>query len=353
MPKVGSYFDSPPIVPPSGQIPEEDLSAIQKAKRQLFVDTAEGIYLTNLGQNFGVPRPPMDPDDDDLYRLVIQAIAFQPKTILCTLYSLMSAVFGPQSKYTTLSQRPWRIYEVNDNEFIVEVPFDLLGTSNDTASYLHGFSGVVLSGATTTAFSCRGNAKLSAVSLVGLGASILISGTYEEQAIATAIYDPTTDTTSFTTAAFSGAPDPGASFFITVPGDEVSSFRGDYLSPTWYERGTATAVSSDSLTDSGLSMTTNQYVGYYLRLANGRIFYPITANDATSFTLDAQGRTPPSGFYAVVKTPFDADEESDTPTTPPHADRVFVTGLGLLEVAKFYIDLLLHAADVTVRYETV
>lgn len=348
------YVSTPGGLYPAGTVPDESSSAIQQAKDMLFVDTALGPFLTALGQNYGIPRPRLAPADDETYRLIIQAIAFLPKTILSTLYYLMQAVFGSQAVYTTFGQRPWRIYEVNPNEFIIEIPYELLGTSNENASYLHGFAGLVLAGATSTVISCQGDARAAAVDVVGLGLSIWSGTAYEEHSITAVTYDPSTNLSQLTVvSAFSFTPAPNAPFFITVPGDTLSSFRGDYLAPIWYLRGTLTSSDLDLATDSGLAMTTNQYAGFYLRLRDGRIHYPILGNTTTTFTLAANASKPSLGYYAVVASPVDGDEEADGIATPPHADRVYITGDGRLEIVKYYMLEITRASGVVLRIEKV
>lgn len=348
------YISTPGGPYPAGTVPDESSSAIQQAKDMLFVDTALGPFLTALGQNYGIPRPRLAPADDDTYRLIIQAIAFLPKTILSTLYYLMQSVFGSQSVYTTFGQRPWRIYEVNPNEFIIEIPYELLGTSNENASYLHGFAGLVLAGATSTVLSCHGDVRTAAVDLTALGVSVWSGTVFEEQSITAVTYDLPTNVSQVTVVSpFSFTPAPNTPFFITVPGDTVSSFRGDYLAPIWYLRGTLTASLADQATDSGLAMTTDQYVGFYLRLRGGRIHYPIVGNTTTTFMLAANGAVPSLSYYAVVASPVDGDEEADGIATPPHADRVYVTGDGRLEIVKYYMVEITRASGVVLRIEKI
>lgn len=353
LPVIGSYFSSPPPPPPKEELSTQEQSAIDSAKDMMFLDTSLEKYLTWLGQNLGIKRS-RHVTNDDVHRKIIQAIACPgPKTTLSTLYFLMEAVFGSQETLRTQSLRPWQIYQVRQMETIIEVPYDLLGTSNENTSYLHGWSGVVLDGATTTVFVCEGDARVAAVTLVGLGLSALVSGTYEERTIATVSYDAAADQTTFTVAAFSGAPVAGAPFFVNVPGDGTSSYRGDYVAPLWYVQGTSTATGENTLTDSGLALTVDQYAGYFLRLQEGAIYYPILSHTATVFTLGANGGTPPAGDYQVVASATDALEHADTPTTPPHDDRIYITGDDRLEIIKEYVGEILHAAGVVVRYVTV
>ena len=79
----------------------------------------------------------------------------QPKTILFTLYALMTAVFGSQESYTVDDRRPWRIYEFT-NEIVIELPFALIGASNENASFLHGFGVRVRDRRSANTFTAKG-----------------------------------------------------------------------------------------------------------------------------------------------------------------------------------------------------
>lgn len=352
MPVTTDFSSSAEITPSASSFVPSEKSAIQLAKEALFVDTAKEKWLAYIGQNWNIARPKLAPTDDVMYSRIIQAIAVLPKTILSTLYYLLEAIFGSQASIVAVGGRPWRVYQVNPNELIIEIPVDLLAASNESATYLHGFSGVVLSGATTTVFSCSGDVRVSAVNLVGLGASVLINGVYEEKTISIVSYNSTTDQMQLTTAAYSNAPTAGAPFFVNVPGDGTSSYRGDYVGQTAFIKSTATSVGADTLTDSTLAMTTDQYVGYYLRFTS-IVFYRITSNTATTFTLAGNGATPPLAEYTVNKHILDADEAVDEATTPPHADRIYITGDGKFEIARQYLESLVLASGVVLRLEKV
>jgi hypothetical protein len=45
----------------------------------------------------------------------------------------------------------------------------------------------------------------------------------------------------------------------------------------------------------------------------------------------------------------DATEHADTSTTPPHSDRVYLQGDGILEIAKFYLARIVRASGIIVR----
>lgn len=352
MPVTVDFSSSAQVVPSAAELAQQDKSDIQKARDGLFVDTAVEIWLSYLGQNWNIERPKLSPFDDEMYRRIIQAIALLPKTVLSTLYFLLEAVFGSQASIVAGGGRAWQVYEVYPNEIIIEIPLALISASNENASYLHGFSGVVLSGATTTVFSSRGDATKAAVTLVGLQASALIAGAYVARTISGASYNATIDQTQVTVAALPSPPDPGAPFFINVPGNLVSSYRGDYLAQTAYEKSVATSVATNTLTDTTRAMGSGAYVGYFLRFESG-LFYKITANTATVFTLAASGATPPLATYAVYKFITDAQEHADGSDTPSHVDRVYLTGDGKFEIIRQYMTKLVRASGVVLRLEKV
>lgn len=66
-----------------------------------------------------------------------------------------------------------------------------------------------------------------------------------------------------------------------------------------FQRGTATAVGSNTLTDGTKTFGVNFYTGAFLK-ADDNTFYRITSNTGTTFTLAAGGATPSLGVYSVV-----------------------------------------------------
>lgn len=65
--------------------------------------------------------------------------------------------------------------------------------------------------------------------------------------------------------------------------------------------GTSTATAANSLTDSSLTMTTNQYASGYALVSSAGVVYDIVSNTGTSFVLSAFGATPASGAFKVVR----------------------------------------------------
>ena len=257
----------------------ETLSAVHRARLSMFLDSAENLYLNRLGGNAGIPRHPLAANNDDLYRNLIAVLAWQPKTVLQTFYAVASAVFGTQALLVSAQRRPWRVFEVNPNEIIFELPLSFTASSNETSTYLHGFAGAVLPASDVTHIVTAGDATKVAASLVTLNAYVLDTGSlpYVAHGILSASYDSPSDTTTITlSSALSSSSAIGTTFFIDVPGDEVSSYRGDY------------------------------------------------------FALNAL-------------------QVADTPTTPTHDDRVYLTGEGLLDLFLYYINLFVRASGVVLR----
>lgn len=353
---VWSLFTVPPV--PPGSQTQRTSSAIQDAKASLLVDTAEGNYLSIIGQNYGVPRPRQSVSDD-LYRRLVQVLAWQPKAILFTVYKLLEAVFGSQATIIAGGDRPWRVYEVNANEIIIELPVALISANQETASYLHGWSGYahVPSGPTNT-FTTPGDITSAAgVTLVGMDLHVLISGTWTTYQVTSASYNSETDTSTVVVNAAT-LPAGGGLFYLEVPGDDIASYRGDYLA-------TGGAVSTYSTT-AGPNTNTIQVLGdvtshvsvghdVVLSYSGGLHTYVVSSisyNVSTNLTTVVMTTsTIPGGLSgeAFLKEL----EKADTASTPDHDDRVYLTGLGAYEIVGYYMDLLVRAAGIVVRIEQI
>lgn len=68
-------------------------SALDQLRRQLFVRTAEGPYLSALGRKLGIDRP-ANLTDDDVFRLIIQAMAYSPRGTIYGIELALTAFFG-------------------------------------------------------------------------------------------------------------------------------------------------------------------------------------------------------------------------------------------------------------------
>jgi len=225
----------------------QDISAIEQARNTMFWDSAQGQHLTRLGSNFGVPRPPQSPFDDELYRSIGQILSWLPKTPLLVTYRLAEAIFGTQADLQASIGVSWKIYEVNPNEFIFECPVLLIAGNPAIASYLHGYPGTLTAVGTTTITFVGTDARLAAVTLVGLTLRAFIGGVWTSFTISSASY---VTSTKVNTLVLSGAVTAGNyQFYIDIP--EVSSFLGDFM------------LASASVAGGGLNPPTSQLVYLY------------------------------------------------------------------------------------------
>ena len=344
----------------------ETVSAIGQARRDMMLSTAEGAALTTIGQNYGVRRPPLL-TDDEIYRRCVQVLAWQPKMILFTTHALMTAVFGSPQQLVADGERPWRIYEVNANEIIIEVPSALLAQSNATASYYHGWDGYAYNatGSASDEFTTEGDVRTTqSTTLVGTELYAYVGGAWSAYEILAVSYSSTTNlsTLQIDTVAI----DPGGTLFhITHAGDDSQSYKGDYVAPSGQVATFSTAAGSgttntitmpgDATLELSQDMTLSLiYSGQpHTAVITSPPSYtttalPPTAGDYTTFDVDI---LVPEGLTAgvVVK----AIERADTTTTAVHDDRVYFTENGLYAVFDYYFNALVRAAGIVVRFERI
>lgn len=218
----------------------QDRSAINQARDSMFVDTAEGNYLTTVGANNGVFRPYESPYDDDIFRKIIPAMSpYLPKTPMLVPYLLAEAIFGSQE---SLGANAWQFYEVNANEIIFECPLLLIAGNNSIASYMHGFAGLAVATGTTTVTVAGDDATKAASSLVGLIAKLTASGATQTATIASATYSSGINTFVLSAAVTSG----NYAFYVDIPGS--SSFSGDFMLSDASQVAGSPNPTSDALT---------------------------------------------------------------------------------------------------------
>jgi uncharacterized phage protein gp47/JayE len=70
------------------------------------------------------------------------------------------------------------------------------------------------------------------------------------------------------------------------------------------DRGVATSVGIDTITDTTQAMVINAYTGFFLK-TDDDVFYEILSNTAVAFTLDGGGATPSLGSYSVYNFTID------------------------------------------------
>lgn len=260
-----------------GSSDQDVADQIAEGVNQTYLDTSTGIYLSQLGHNVGVPRPPAAPYDDEMYRKIVMLLGYLPKTTMFPFYMLMEIVFGSQESLRANNVRPWRIYVVNPSEVIIEVPGDLFGTSNDNASYLHGIDG----------------------------------NGYTDPALALAFYYVNEDITKI----YPGNPNGFTLNYYDAGAWQVATIKN------WVWNGSFTEIEVTAL------LPVDIKTKYYITLVGDDVI-----SNQGDFVME------------------DSSVIADTSNTPNHAQLVYLSGNGKLEIVQFYIDLLIRAACIAVRY---
>ncbi len=210
----------------------QDRSAIDQARDSMLVNTASGKALTDLGANYGVPRPPQSPFDDELFRQIIPVLAWLPKTPLLVTYKLAEVIFGTQAAVKASYGYAWQIYEVNPNEIIFECPLGLISGNLQVASYMHGYPGTTgaVTGPTNTITNVGSDARLSVSgsNLTGRTIYVFFGGVWNTYTISSSSYNAGTQTNTFILSAATVPTGDSYPFFIDVPGS--SSWNpGDFM----------------------------------------------------------------------------------------------------------------------------
>lgn len=77
-------------------------SAIREARDQLFLDRADGEFLSAVTSNIGLDRPLFGFASDDVWRAIVRRIALDYKQVLPVFHDLLSVIFGPQVSMSTV-----------------------------------------------------------------------------------------------------------------------------------------------------------------------------------------------------------------------------------------------------------
>ena len=333
------------------------LSIIAELRRAMLVAYADTTDLDAIGAgNYGLPRP-TGSGNDLLYSQLIQLLAWCPKTIPTTLHTLMRIVFGSVASLRSQGQRPWKIYEVNPNEIIIELPVGLIGTSQNNASYLHGFSGfaAVPSGGPFNQFTTRGNVNQAvATTAVGLNVYVMTAPeTYTSYTILAASYVAATNTSTVTVSA-STLPAGGGTFYIDVPGDGTTSQTGNYTASSGFVGTFFTGrfpsvvigVFGDATRDLAIGDTVTLL---YSGMQSSNTIVSKVFNSAEGTTTVNLGTSIPGVGVGSIVRPLEIADGTDA----PHTMRVYMSGLGLYEVVQQYLDLLVRSAGIVVRVEVI
>lgn len=333
--------------------PDASLSLIQQVRRALLVSYASGQYLDAVGNNRGVPRP-TNTNDEEIYRRLIKALAWLPKGLPLSYYALVSAVFGTQAQARAQVGRAWKIYEVNANEVIIEIPAALVAGSLETSSYLHGTIGYARvtsgpSGSFTTDVDLR-----TAIATSVVGATVVVEtslGTWTNYTVTGYSFSAGVATVGVTPSTL---PTGGGRFFLDVAGDSTSSYPGDFLAPggasTTYSTAAGPATNTLSVVgdvSTAVPVGATVIVGIN-NVASTRVVSSLSYSNVTNVTTVVLTTTDVPG--GQVKQVFILGQEvADTVTTPSHNLRVHLTSTGAYQVVQFYLDLLVRSAGVKVR----
>lgn len=352
MPFSITYTPTP--LPPS---PVQQRSIIADLRRAMLVGYADGSDLDAVGNNYDIPRPD-NVADDVLYSNLVQLLAWYPKTITSTLYKLMEIVFGSQVSFRAIGQRPWRIYEVNANEIIIELPLALVATGQENASYLHGWSGyAAVPSGPSDQFTTPGDVtEAAATTLVGMSVYVITAPqTFTGYTIVSTSYDAPSDTSTVVVSA-STLPAGGGFFYIDVPGDGVASYVGDYVASSGFVGSFSTAGGPTNtieiVGDATRDVAVNDQVQlFYDGEDTTYIVVSKSYSSSTNLTtMVVNASTVPGGLSnaAIVRPQEQADG-----VNPPHSSRIYFTGTGRYEIVAQYLDLLVRAAGIIVRLEMI
>lgn len=327
-------------------------SQIKLLRQAMLVNYAIDSQLDAVGNNRGVPRPE-DTSDDELYRRCIKVLAFLPKQILLSYYAIMTAVLGSQEATKLAFGRPWKIFEVNANEVIIEIPAGLISGGTEISAYLHGASGRarVTSGPTNVFTTDFDLSLSSAVTIVGLNIYVETSpGTWTAYTVSAYSFSGGVGTV---TVSASTLPTGGGRFYLEVPGDLVDSYRGKYLATGGFESSFSTGSGPTNTLLVGGDATQDVQPGVTVMISiNGvfttRVVSTLSYSNATNITTVVLTTSDVAGGLANEVFLL-SQEVADTATTPPHSDRIYLSGTGLYQVVQYYLDLLVRTAGIVVR----
>ena len=102
---------------------EQLTSALSAVYQNTMVDTTVKDYLTRFGIDLGVPKPPILFADDDLWRAIVRALAFEKRHTRLGVAKVIELVLSPQiSQVTILDRTNYKNITVNSNLTITSGP---------------------------------------------------------------------------------------------------------------------------------------------------------------------------------------------------------------------------------------
>lgn len=116
------------------------VQAVQDAKEQIYVATAQLQYLDALGSNVGVFRPQDFNLVDSIYRQLIPALSYAPKQIRPTIKRVLDIFFGENNPRV-------KIAEINPNQIKITIPSTVPSLRKNLrgSHHFHNYSGTIVS----------------------------------------------------------------------------------------------------------------------------------------------------------------------------------------------------------------
>jgi hypothetical protein len=116
------------------------VQAVQDAKEQIFVKTAQLQFLDALGSNVGVFRPTEFNLADEQFRELIPTLSYRPKQVVTTIKRVLDVFFGVGNPVV-------RVNEINPNEIVIQIPSSVpsLRRTLKGSIHFHAYSGTIVS----------------------------------------------------------------------------------------------------------------------------------------------------------------------------------------------------------------
>jgi len=116
------------------------VQAVQDAKEQIYVLTAQLRFLDALGANVGVFRPTVFNLTDTLFRRLIPALSFYPKQVIPTIKTVLDIFYEENNPKV-------KVHEINENQIEIQIPSSIpaLRRGLRGAQHFHSYSGTIVS----------------------------------------------------------------------------------------------------------------------------------------------------------------------------------------------------------------
>lgn len=101
---------------------DEIMTQLKNTKAQLFVKTAEGVYLDRLASNFGVSRPSALGILDEDFRQLIPNLSLKQKQVAKSFYDTMDVFWGPNFSRANITSTNTETFNVSvGDSFTIKV----------------------------------------------------------------------------------------------------------------------------------------------------------------------------------------------------------------------------------------